>query len=166
LPSRCILSTAELIEPYVDPARWQTETGVSEVASELNAAAIKAADYGLQVGYHNHHFEFHPIDGVLVYERLMSTFDASLIRMQFQVAVVDLGFKAVTFFQKYPGRFISLHLKDWSEEEKKPKPIGDGSVDWKELFTAARTAGVKNYFVEMDPKFLAPSAQFLHRLKV
>ncbi|HVD17122.1 MAG TPA: sugar phosphate isomerase/epimerase, partial [Propionibacteriaceae bacterium] len=65
------LGIQTVIEPYVDPARWQTETGVSEVASELNAAASKAADYGLRVGYHNHHFELESkISGVHALEVL------------------------------------------------------------------------------------------------
>ena len=65
------LGIQTVIEPYVDPARWQTEAGVSEIAAELNAAAIKAADYGLQVGYHNHHFELESmIDGVHALEVL------------------------------------------------------------------------------------------------
>src|SRR4030095_828353 len=51
------LGIQTVIEPYVDPARWQSEANISEVASELSTAASKAAGYGLRVGYHNHHFE-------------------------------------------------------------------------------------------------------------
>ena len=53
--------------------------------------------------------------------------------MQYQVAVGRLGFDAPTLFQKYSGRFISLHLQDWSAADKKMTPIGKGAVDWKKF---------------------------------
>jgi sugar phosphate isomerase/epimerase len=85
-------------------------------------------------------------------------------KMQFQVAVISAGFQAATFFNKYPGRFISMHLADWSEAEKKSVPLGQGIVDWKKLFAAAKTGGVKNYFVEMDFPLLKPSCDYLTSL--
>jgi sugar phosphate isomerase/epimerase len=86
--------------------------------------------------------------------------------MQFQVAVVNIGYKAVTYFKRYPGRFISLHLADYSAELKKSVPVGQGVVDWKELFSEAQAAGVKNYFVEMGMDLLKPSSEYLRGLKV
>lgn len=137
-----------------------------KAAEELNKMGERTKKEGIQLGFHNHHFEFTKIDGTLVYDALMDKLDPELIKMQFQVAVISAGFKAVTYFQKYPGRFISLHLADWSETEKKSVPIGQGIVDWKELFTAAKAAGVKNYFVEMGPDLLEPSSVYLNNLKV
>jgi sugar phosphate isomerase/epimerase len=67
---------------------------------------------------------------------------------------------------KYPGRFCSLHLQDWSAAEKKQMPIGQGSVDWKKLFAAAKKGGVKNYFVEMNMAAMKESYPYLHDLKV
>jgi sugar phosphate isomerase/epimerase len=77
------------------------------------------------------------------------------------VAVVDIGYKAADYFRKYPGRFLSAHLADYSTELKKQVPIGQGVVDWKDFFEAAKTGGVQNYFVEMDPETFGPSAKFL-----
>ena len=65
-----------------------------------------------------------------------------------------------------PGRFISLHLQDWSATEKKQVPIGAGIVDWKKVFAAAKTGGIKNYFVELNMDSLKPSYTYLHDLKV
>ena len=85
--------------------------------------------------------------------------------MQFQVAVVSIGFQAATYMQKYPGRFLSMHLADWSSAEKKEAAIGKGSVDWKKLFKAAKKGGVKNYFVEMNLDLMRESFPFLRDLK-
>jgi sugar phosphate isomerase/epimerase len=119
---------------------------------------------GIQLGFHNHHFEFEKIDGTLIYDALMETFDPDLVKMQFQVAVINIGYKAVTYFKKYPGRFISLHLADYSALEKKSVPVGQGIVDWSELFSEAKAAGVKNYYVEMGIDLLKPSSTYLHNL--
>jgi sugar phosphate isomerase/epimerase len=95
----------------------------------------------------------------------MSTFDPTLVKMQFQVAVISLGFEAATYLKKYPGRFLSMHLADYSTAGKMPVPVGSGVVDWKSLFVAAKTGGVKNYFVEMNLDAMGPSYSYLHGLK-
>ncbi len=137
-----------------------------KAAEELNPIGEKLKKAGLQCGFHNHHGEFAEIDGVLIYDELMRSFDAKLVKMQFQVAVISIGYKASTYMTKYPGRFISLHLADWSSADKKQASVGKGSVDWKELFQAAKKGGVKNYYVEMNMDAMRESYPYLHELKV
>lgn len=132
---------------------------------EINTIGEKTKREGIQLGFHNHHFEFKEIEGKLIYDAIMGQLDPKLIKMQFQVAVVNIGYEAATYFTKYPGRFISIHLSDWSADQKKTVPIGQGIVDWKKLFAAAKIGGVKNYFVEMDFDTLQPSAEYLRKLK-
>jgi len=132
-----------------------------KAAQELNVIGEKTKDAGIQMVYHNHHFEFEEIDGQLIYPVLLDELDADLVKMQFQVAVIDKGFKAQDYFRKYPDRFISAHLADYSTELEKSVPIGQGIVDWEDLFAAAKEVGVKNYFVEMDPDTFEPSATYL-----
>jgi sugar phosphate isomerase/epimerase len=137
---------------------WQRAAG------ELNEIGAKTKKAGIQLGYHNHHMEFEKFDGVLIYDELMHQFDPELVKMQFQVAVISIGYKASDYFKKYPGRFISAHLADWSATTNKQVPIGQGIVDWKELFAFAEKCGVKNYFVEMDPETFKDSAIYIHNL--
>ena len=135
-----------------------------QAADQANKIGQQTKAAGIQLGFHNHDFEFAKIDGQLIYDKLMGKFDPAAVKMQFQVAVIDLGYRAVDFFEKYPGRFISMHLADWSPTEKKEVPMGQGVVDWKQLFPAAKKAGVKNYFVEMEPDTMKASLAFLHEL--
>lgn len=141
-------------------ADWTT------AAAELNRIGERTRKAGIQLGYHNHDGEFKQIDGVLIYDALMKTLDPQLVRMQFQASVISLGFAAPPLFQKYPGRFVSLHLMDWSPAEKRTVPVGQGVIDWKALFAAATAGGVKNYFVEMPMDALKASYPYLHKLKV
>jgi sugar phosphate isomerase/epimerase len=85
--------------------------------------------------------------------------------MQYQVAIISLGLDPVVYLEKYPGRFISMHLMDWSTADKKMVPVGSGAIDWKKIFAAAKKGGVKNYFVEMNMDALKASYPFLHNLK-
>jgi len=133
-------------------------------ADELNKMGVKTKKAGIQMGYHNHHMEFQKIDGSLIYDSLLKQFDPEYIKMQFQVAVISIGYKASTYFTKYPGRFISAHLADWSPVEKKEVPIGKGIVDWKEFFATIKKGGVKNIFVEMGLDTFKDSATYIHSL--
>lgn len=134
-----------------------------KAADELNEIGRKTKAAGIQTGFHNHHDEFGEIDGVLIYDELLKSFDPDLVKMQFQVAVVNIGFQAADYFTKYPGRFISAHLADFSFLENKSVALGKGVVNWKAFFDAAGKGGVKNIFVEMDPETFADSAKFYNQ---
>ncbi|MDR0792423.1 MAG: sugar phosphate isomerase/epimerase [Chitinophagaceae bacterium] len=132
-----------------------------KAADKLNIAAEKIKVAGMQAGFHNHEFEFAMLDGQLIYDALMNRFDKNLVKMQFQTEVINLGYKAADYFKKYPGRFISAHLSDWTKD-KKEVPIGEGIIDWKAFFSAAKTGGVKNFFVEMNLDKFKDSATYIH----
>ncbi len=73
----------------------------------------------MQTGkHHNHEMEFAMRDGELIYDAIMGRLDPGLVKMQFQTEVINLGYKAATYFTKYPGRFISSHLSDWTADKK------------------------------------------------
>ena len=134
-----------------------------DAVDEMNKLGERAHKAGIQLGFHNHDFEFAKLDGHLIYNEIMGKFDPEVIKMQFQVAEARLGYQAADFFEKYPSRFISMHLSDWSSDGKEV-PLGQGIVDWKRLFAAAPKAGIKNYFVEMEMDNMKASFPFLDSL--
>jgi sugar phosphate isomerase/epimerase len=147
------------VRPEAGMADWVA------AAHDLNKIAEQVHKAGLRVGFHNHNFEFKEIDGVLVYDKLMSELDPKLVGMQFQVSVINQGYEAQKFMAKYPGRFLSLHLQDWDPKEKKQVAVGKGIVDWPKVFAAAKKGGVKNYFVELNLEAMKESYPYLHGLK-
>ena len=132
-----------------------------KAAEELNQIGKKVKQAGLQMGFHNHNNEFQQLEGRIIYEELMNAFDPDIVKMQFQVAVISMGYKAADYFRKYPGRFISAHLYDWSPDTKRETPLGKGIVDFRELFASTGIGGVKNVFVEMSQDTFKESAEFL-----
>lgn len=135
-------------------------------ADELNRMGERALAAGIQLGFHNHDFEFGEIGGVLIYDELLKVFDPKLVKLQFQVAVIRLGYEADKYFTKYPGRFISLHLVDWAPAEKKEVAVGQGAIDMKKLFKAAKIGGIRDYYLEMPLDLMTPSVPYLRDLKV
>lgn len=134
-------------------------------ADDANKIGELARKSGVVLGYHNHNFEFEKLDGQLIYDVLLGRLDPDLVKLQFQVLVIIAGYKAADYFNRYPGRYISAHLYDWSGKGEEMVPLGKGVVDWKEFFAAAEKNGVKNYFVEMGPPNLEESAKFLKAWK-
>jgi sugar phosphate isomerase/epimerase len=159
------LGLTQMIVSTFGLPRGATLADWMSAADDMNKLGARAHQAGIQLGLHNHDFEFHDIDGQLIYDKLMGELDPSAVKMQFQMSVIALGYKAADFFEKYPGRFLSMHLQDWSPTEKKEVTLGTGIVDWKTTFAAAKQAGVKNYFVEMDDlDALKASVAYLHGL--
>ncbi|HLK27471.1 MAG TPA: sugar phosphate isomerase/epimerase [Puia sp.] len=134
-----------------------------DACDKLNKAAVKIKAAGFEAGFHNHDMEFKKVDGVLIYDAILDRLDANLVKMQFQTQVITLGFKAADYFTKYPGRFISSHLSDWTAD-KKEAIIGQGIIDWKEYFGATKKGGIKNIFVEMGFEKFKDSAAYIKSL--
>jgi len=156
------LGMTQMITPGFEVPE-NTIAGYKAAAEKFNKTAEKIKSAGMATGYHNHQKEFAMLEGELIYDAIMSALDGSLVKMQFQTEVITLGYKGSTYFEKYPGRFISAHLSDWTAD-KKQVPIGKGIIDWKEFFAAAKTGGIKNFFVEMNFENYKDSAGYIHRL--
>src|SRR5215510_4755575 len=143
-----------------------TMDDVKKAADEYNKIAAVAAKAGIQQGLHNEGFEVSSVDGKRTYDILMELLDPKLVKFQFQMSTIRNGFDAAEYFMKYPGRFFSMHLQDWNAETKTLVAVGKGSIDWKRVFTAAKTGGVKNYFVEQNMELTKEGVAFLKTLKV
>jgi sugar phosphate isomerase/epimerase len=143
-----------------------TMDDVKRAADEYNKMGEKAAKAGIQQGLHNENFELSTVDGKRTYDVLFELLDPKLVKFQFQVSTISKGYDAAEYFTKYPGRFVSMHVQGWSAETKKTMAVGQDSLDWKKIFTAAKTGGIKNYFVEMNLELMKASVPYLRNLQV
>lgn len=143
-----------------------TMDDVKRAADEYNKMGEKAAAAGLRQGLHNEGFETSSVDGQRTYDILIGLLDPKYVNFQFQVSTISDGFDAAEYFNKYPGRFFSMHVQGWNATTRKIAPVGQDSLDWKRIFSAAKTGGLKNYFVEMNFDFMKASVPYLQRLAV
>src|SRR4051812_13010575 len=143
-----------------------TMDDVKRAADEYNRIGERAAAAGIVQGLHNEDFECTKVNGQRTYDLLFQLLDPKYVQFQFQVSTISEGFDAAEYFTKYPGRFISMHGQGWSAKTRSIVPVGQGTLDWTKIFTAAKAGGIKNYFVEMDLPIMRASVPYLHQLKV
>jgi sugar phosphate isomerase/epimerase len=156
----------QMIVPSLDGPKNPSIDDVKRAADEYNKMAELSAKSGIQQGLHNEDFELSTVNGKRTYDLLLELLDPKLVKFQFQVSTISQGYDAAEYFTKYPGRFFSMHVQGWSAATKKIMPVGQDTLDWKKIFTAAKTAGVKNYFVEMNLDMMKASVPYLRALQV
>lgn len=156
----------QMLVPSLEGPKKPTMDDVKRAADEYNKIGEQAAKAGIQQGLHNEDFELSMVDGKRTYDVLFGLLDPKLVKFQFQVSTISQGYDAAEYLTKYPGRFISMHVQGWSAQTKKTMPVGQDSLDWKKIFTAAKTGGIKNYFVEMNLDMMKASVPYLRNLQV
>jgi sugar phosphate isomerase/epimerase len=156
----------QMIVPSLEGPRNPTLDDVKRAADEYNRMGERAAAAGIEQGLHNEDFELSKVEGQRTYDLLFGLLDPKFVKFQFQVSTISEGYDAVEYFRKYPGRFISMHVQGWSAKTRRITPVGQGTLDWKEIFAAAKTGGIKNYFVEMDLETMKASVPYLRKLEV
>lgn len=133
------------------------------LADKLNAAAEKCRTAGMRLWYHNHNFEFMPKPGGRPIDVLLARLDRKLISLEVDVFWVSMaGIDPTAFVRQNAGRVAAVHLKDRARNAVVPRydiasvphetfeEVGRGDLNFAEIFTAARAAGVQHYFVEQD----------------
>jgi sugar phosphate isomerase/epimerase len=160
------LGLKQMIVPSLDGPKNPTLDDVKRAADEYNKMGENAAKAGIQQGLHNEGFELSKVNGKRTYDLLLELLDPKLVKFQFQISTISEGYDAAEYFMKYPGRFFSMHVQGWSAATKKIMPVGQDTLDWKRIFTAAKTGGVENYFVEMNLDLMKASVPYLQSLQV
>jgi sugar phosphate isomerase/epimerase len=122
-----------------------------KVADYLNTAGERCKKSGLQLCYHNHNFEFEKQDGKYPYDILLST-DPNLVKMEMDIYwVTKAGQDPIALFKKHPGRFPLWHVKDMDKTPAKDfTEVGNGVINFKEIFKHKNEAGMKYFYVEQD----------------
>jgi sugar phosphate isomerase/epimerase len=156
----------QMLVPSLDGPKHPTLDDVKRAADEYNRMGERAASAGIVQGLHNEDFELTKVDGKRTYDMLFQLLDPKFVKFQFQVSTISDGYDAAEYFTKYPGRFISMHVQGWSATTRKIVPVGQGTLDWNKIFTAAKTGGIQNYFVEMDLPLMKASVPYLRHLQV
>lgn len=143
------------------PSAWRSSLdGWKRTGEFFNGLAEKSRAAGMGFAYHNHNFEYKLYDGVAAYDELLRSSDKDLVKMEMDCFWTTFaGQDPVEYFQRHPGRFVMLHIKDLKPGYKPTTggfqgnpftEVGTGVIDWKRIFRAAPGGGVKHYYVEQD----------------
>lgn len=159
-----------------------TKADCEKAIAVFNQAGEKLAQNGLTFFYHTHGYEFVPNEGGrgTLFDLLMSKTNPKFVKLQLDTLhVIHPGQDPAALLRKFPGRFVSVHLKDL-RKDKEPdntgevkdedgRPLGQGKVNWPSVLREARRQGIKWYIVEDETptvwQAVPLSLQYLRRVK-
>ena len=126
-----------------------TTAEINEAVEILTKSGEAAKKAGIQLCYHNHIHEFEMVDGKIPYDLLLQI-SPDALRMELDLGWATVaGQDPVELFKKNPGRYPLWHVKDMTAQ-KVPTEVGNGTIDFKQIFAASKTAGMQYFFVEQD----------------
>ena len=138
--------------PWIPEDRRKTVDDWKKIAGLLNTFGTQAKANGLRLAYHNHNFELANVGGVRPLDLLLTNTDPSLVDFEMDLYwVVFGGGDPLDFFNRYPGRFPMVHVKDsGGPPDNKMVDVGSGKINFPAIFAQSEKAGIKHYFVEHD----------------
>ena len=151
---------SHLVVPYLHDKDRKSLDDYKRVAGNLNKAAVIAKEAEIQLAYHNHSFEFQPMEESTGYDIFVQEFgDEMMFEVDvFWVRAADLD--PVSLIKGLSGRISQLHLKDIKKGLKLPiygglpkhafKELGNGMISMEPIIEAAKAAGVVHCHVEQD----------------
>ena len=185
IESAQVIGQSYIVNPWIPEERRQTDDDWKRAADTFNRAGEASNQPGIQFAYHNHWFEFLPVNGRLPYDTLLTRCDAKLVKMELDLCwIIVGGGDPFQYFDRYPGRFPLVHVKDmkklpsvtaagaqnFGDSLRDMTEVGSGIIDWKKIFAQSEKAGIKHYIVEHDkPKApfdsIRTSYEYLSKLR-
>ena len=151
-----------LIVPGLDESYTSTRAGWLRAAGILNDVSKKLAPHGMKTGYHNHWVEFKDLEGELPWDTFFGNTDPEVI-MQFDTGNALVAHApAAPFIERYPGRALSVHLKEHSETNKNAL-IGDGDVPWSTVLPLCERIGGTQWYVVEQETYAYPPMECIER---
>ncbi len=133
-----------------------------DTAKLFNELAEKVKPHGMLVGYHNHSIEFTAMDGELPWDTFYGNTRKDVI-MQIDVGnAIHGGADPLPYLYKYPGRAITVHVKEFSKTNKKAL-IGDGDVNWKAFFALCKAVGQTEWYIVEQESYAYPPLECVER---
>lgn len=144
-----IIGTPYLIVASLPKKNVETLAEIKKTGKKFNEIAERLKPHGMTVGYHCHGGDFKKLEGTTPWEAIAENTRPEVI-MQIDVGnCMGGGGDPIALIKKFPGRTVSIHLK---EHGGKPGAVvGEGDVKWKEVFQICETTGgTKQYVVEEE----------------
>jgi sugar phosphate isomerase/epimerase len=141
-----------VVVPWIPAEGRATLDGWKRIAENYNRIAVEARAAGLQFAYHNHDFEFVPVEGRIPLDVLLENTDPQLVQLEMDLYWITMGGQdPLRYFQRWPGRIPLVHVKDSAGPPgHRMVDVGAGTIDFKKIFARRRQAGIRHAFVEHD----------------
>jgi sugar phosphate isomerase/epimerase len=141
-----------LVIAWLDEKDRSNLDAYRRIADRLNRAGEAASRGGLRFAYHNHAFEFTPMENRLPYDVLLESTDPAHVLLELDLYWITKGGQdPLAYFARWPGRFRLVHVKDSAgPPEHRMADVGAGTIEWARIFARSKQAGIEHFFVEHD----------------
>lgn len=148
------IGNRNLICPALPEAYRDSIASWRKSAELFNELAAEIGQHGMRLGYHNHTVEFQPMEGLLPWDIFYENTSSEILMQLDTGNALAAGVDVASFIERYPGRCQTIHLKDWRRAEKSQALIGEGDVNWQEIFRLCQEIGATEWYIieqESDP---------------
>ena len=156
-----------VVLPAIPEEKRQTLDDYKRVVEEFNEIGGKAKQVGLKFVYHNHGYGFNKIENQVPIELVFDQTESNLVFFQMDLFwTIAGGMNPSDLLNAYPGRYVSMHVKDmkkltrfsgdggdpsqWMELFPEMASLGDGVLDIPKIISTAQQQGVKHFYIEQD----------------
>ncbi|NBV10750.1 MAG: sugar phosphate isomerase/epimerase [Chitinophagia bacterium] len=149
-----------VISPWIDEKVRTSYDALMRQLEQFNLSGELCLESGMQFGYHNHNFEFiEKVNGQLIYDIILKETDPELVIHQLDFGnMFGIGARGMDWIKKYPGRFVSVHVKDEIKvpigemnDQHESTILGNGLVDPKAVCLLAKAiGGTKQFIIEQE----------------
>lgn len=141
-----------IVVPYLQTGDRDSLDKYKKLAARMNRGGEMCKQAGMQIAYHNHDFEFLPLGGSTGMDVLLNETEKSLVQFEMDLYWVSFaGRDPIKLIKKHPGRFALWHVKDMENApQKRFTEVGNGVIDFKEIFECKKKSGMQHFFVEQD----------------
>jgi sugar phosphate isomerase/epimerase len=168
-----IIGHRYVVIPWLSPEDRRTTTDLKRRAAEFNRLGEVAKRVGIRFAYHNHDFEFMPLEGRIPYDVLLAETEPGNVAFELDLMWITKGGQdPLRYFASYPGRFEMVHIKDSTgAPDYRHVDVGRGTIDFRRILTRRHQAGIRHFFVEHDDPadpltFARVSYEYLRRLEL
>ncbi len=135
---------------WIQPQNRQTIDDYKRWAAVANRLGEVCRANGMRAAYHNHDFEFQPLEGELPINVLLSETDAELVDIELDFFWVrKAGWEIRDALALAPERMALSHIKDIDPAENMVS-VGEGTIDFAGILADPVASGIKHCFVEHD----------------
>jgi sugar phosphate isomerase/epimerase len=144
-----VIGTPYLIIASLPKKNLASVPAIIEIAKRFNELSERLEPHGMKIGYHCHGGDFAKVEGRTAWEVFGENTKADVL-LQLDIGnCLGGGGDPIAMLKKFPGRSVTLHLKDHGG---KPGAVfGEGEVNWTEVFQLCETiGGTKQYIIEEE----------------
>jgi sugar phosphate isomerase/epimerase len=142
-----LLGAGNVVCSWWPPAQFVSAAACERIGEQLNEVGETLRAFGIRLGFHNHATEFSRFDGRPAFEWILGAAEPRNLFAEVDVFwVKTAGYSPGKFIRDHGTRIPLIHLKD-------AKELGNGPVDFKEIFEATDSVGAVEWFIVEQEEF-------------